>query len=192
MVSRMAIVDGVEIYLQPWEVDKPIISLHPWEYEWASHVGARRFIENWNKQNAAHYDQKRMEDDRTAQVAACVAELAVAKHVNQFWSGHVWHGTHHSRYKDLPDVGFNIEVRRLRTKKSAAVRKHQVGKGLILFAAKPVPPELRFVIIYGCRDYDESWALGVPSEYYPDTTRELDPEFLLPWTVEKLRRTPHD
>ena len=67
-----------------------LVELHPWEYEWALHVGARRYIENWGKADAPYYDKKRMEDDRTAQAAACVGELAVAKLTNQFWSGHVW------------------------------------------------------------------------------------------------------
>jgi len=160
-------------------MDRPKIILSTWEYEWASHVGARRYIENWDRPNAAYYDPSRMEDDRTAQVAACVAELAVAKFVNQYWSGHVWHSSEHRRYKDLPDVGTNIEVRRLRTKESAAVRKHQVGKQLILFVAKPILPELREVIIYGCRDYDEAWDLGVPSTYDAHKTRELAPEHLI-------------
>ena len=55
------------------------IELDPWEYEHALHVGARRFIENWGKADAAHYDKKRMEDNRTALAAASVGELAVAK-----------------------------------------------------------------------------------------------------------------
>ena len=59
------------------------VNLESWEYEWASHVGARRYIENWERGDAAHYDRNRMQDDRTAQVAACVAELAVAKCTNK-------------------------------------------------------------------------------------------------------------
>jgi hypothetical protein len=157
---------------------KPIIDLSPWEYEWASHVGARRYIENWNKKDAAYYDKARMEDDRTAQVAACVAELAVAKYTNRFWSGHVWHASEHYEYRDTPDVGANIEVRRLRTKETAAVRRKQLGKGLVLFVAKPFMPELRQVEIYGFLEYDIAWSLAVPSPYDPDKTRELGPEFL--------------
>lgn len=161
-------------------MDRPKIVLTPWEYEWASHVGARRFIENWGRPNAAHYrDDDRREDDRTAQVAACVAELAVAKHLNEFWSGHVWHASEHHRYKELADVGKNIEVRRLRTKEAAAVRKRQVGKGLVLFVAKPIAPEFREVIIYGGLNYDEAWELATPSNYDPENTRELAPEHLI-------------
>lgn len=157
---------------------RPIIQLTPWEYEWASHVGARRYIENWGKGNAQHYDAARMEDDRTAQVAACVSELAVAKYANRFWSGHVWPVRHHSIYKEMADVGTNIEVRRLRTRDAAAVRKHQVGKGLVLFVAKPVTPELRSVEMYGFVDYDKAWELGSPTDYDPENTREIGPEHL--------------
>jgi hypothetical protein len=159
-------------------MSRPIIELLPWEYEWASHVGARRFIENWNRGNAVHYDKSRMEDDRTAQVAACVSELAVAKYTNRYWSGHVWHRHEHYKYKDIPDVGTNIEVRRLRTKETAAVRKHQLEKNLVLFVAKPIMPELRQVEIYGYLEYDIAWNVAVPSSYDPENTRELGSEFL--------------
>jgi hypothetical protein len=119
-----------------------------------------------------------MEDDRTAQVAACVAELAVAKYANRFWSGHVWHRSEHGKYRKAADVGTNIEVRRLRTKETAAVRKKQLGQGLVLFVAKPIMPECRQVIIYGYLDYDMAWSLAVPSSYDPEHTREIGPEFL--------------
>lgn len=157
---------------------RPMIDLTPWEYEWASHVGARRYIENWHRADAAHYDRSRMEDDRTAQVAACVAELAVAKYANRYWSGHVWHRSEHNQHKKIADVGTNIEVRRLRTKETAAVRKKQLGQGLVLFVAKPIMPECRQVMIYGFLDYDTAWSLAVPTEYDPENTRELGAEFL--------------
>ena len=148
---------------------KPIVNLLPWEYEWVCHVGARRFAANWFRPDAKHYHRDRMEDDRTAQVAACAAELAVAKHTNRYWSGHVWDYRDHNQYKDIPDVGTNIEVRRIRTRDTAAVRKKQVGKGLVLFVAKPVMPEIRSVEIYGWMHYDEAWAVGTQSDYDPDT-----------------------
>lgn len=158
--------------------DLPVIDLAPWEYEWASHVGARRYIENWGNPDAAYYSRERMEDDRTAQVAACCAELAVAKYANRYWSGHVWHRSEHGKHRNTADVGVNIEVRRLRTKETAAVRKRQLGQNLVLFVAKPVMPEFRQVIIYGYLDYDTAWSLAVPTEYDPEKTRELGPEFL--------------
>ena len=81
-----------------------LIGLEPWEYEWATMVGVRRFTANWNKQNAKHYDPSRMEDDRTAQVAACCCEIAVAKATNRFWSGTVWSADNHDKEKHRPDV----------------------------------------------------------------------------------------
>ena len=140
--------------------ERPVITLEPWEYEWASHVGIRRFIENWGKGDAVHYQRERMQDDRTAQVAACVAEIAVAKYANRYWSGSVWKASQHGANKDGPDVGTNIEVKRLRTRNYATVRRRQVNKGMVLFVAKPIEPELRQVIIYGFRDYDEAWNLA--------------------------------
>ena len=149
------------------------IELEPWEYEHASQVGIRRYAENWGKADAKHYDHFRMEDNRTAQVAAAVCELAVAKAINQYWGGHVWSGSKHKQYKDLPDVGTNIEVRRIRTSPDAAVRKRQLGKGLILFVAQPEPPELRSIDILGWIDHDKAWELGKPSSYAPDSTRNI-------------------
>ena len=140
--------------------ERPVITLEPWEYEWASHVGIRRFIENWGKGDAVHYQRERMQDDRTAQVAACVAEIAVAKYANRYWSGSAWKASQHGANKDGPDVGTNIEVKRLRTRNYATVRRRQVNKGMVLFVAKPIEPELRQVIIYGFRDYDEAWNLA--------------------------------
>jgi hypothetical protein len=156
-----------------------LIKLEPWEYEHACGVGIRRYTANWSKADAAHYGNKSMqEDNRTAQVAAAVCELAVAKHCNIYWSGHVWHATDHQKYKHVADVGKNIEVKRLRTRVNAPVRRHQLGMGLILFVAKPIMPELREVEIYGYIHYDQAWELGTPSDYDPDNTRLISQEHL--------------
>jgi hypothetical protein len=159
-------------------MNRPVVELEPWEYEWVAHVGARRFIENWSKSDAVHYDRSRMEDDRTAQVAAAACELAVAKWTNSYWSGHVWKAGDHQRLKDTPDVGFNIEVRRLRTRETAALRRHQLDKNLVLFVAKPLMPEIRAVEIYGWIKYDKGWTLAEPSDYDPENTRLLQPHHL--------------
>lgn len=150
------------------------IELDPWEYEHACNIGIRRFTANWSKQDAAHYDAKRMEDNRTAQVASAICELAVAKHTNRYWPAHVWHASEHNKYRNLPDVGRNIEVRRIRTGTSAAVRKHQLNKGLVLWVAHAVAPEFRVVNLHGWMRYDEAWERGTPANYAPDTTRLID------------------
>ena len=157
-----------------------LVELHPWEYEWALHVGARRYIENWGKADAPYYDKKRMEDDRTAQAAACVGELAVAKLTNQFWSGHVWPKNKHEEFKGMADDGHNIEVRPVRTSSTAAVRRKQLGKGLILFVVRPVAPEFRAVEILGWIDHDEAWEKGEPSGYDAEGTRVIAEDFLNP------------
>jgi len=160
------------------------VELDPWEYEHALHVGARRFIENWGKADAAHYDKKLMEDNRTALAAACVGELAVAKVTNQYWPGHVWHKSDHKTYRHLPDVGHNIEVRRVRTSTNAAVRRRQLGQGLVLWVVQPVPPEFRVVDLLGWIDYDEAWEKGEPAHYDLENTRVIGEQFLNAPSVE--------
>ena len=151
-----------------------LATLEAWEYEHANSVGIRRFTANWTKQDAKHYDRERMEDDRSAQVAAAVCELAVAKHTNRYWHGHVWHHTEHNRYRKLPDVGENIEVRRVRTGSRVALRESQVGKGLFIYAAKAIPAEYRQVELYGWLPYDEAWQQAETVSHMPDSSRVID------------------
>lgn len=166
-------------------VEPLIVDLEPWEYAHACDVGIRRFTANWGRGDAEYYNRGRMEDDRTAQVAAAICELAVAKHTNRYWPGHVWHASDHDKYEDAPDVGRNIEVRRIRTGTSAAVRKHQLGRGLVLWVAKPIPPEFTQVELYGWMHYDEAWEKGRPSKYAPQSTRVIDVSMLTPAKKER-------
>lgn len=164
-----------------------IVELEPFEYEWASHVGTRRYIENWHKKDAPYYKKELMEDDRTAHVAAAVCELAVAKLTNRYWSGHVWTAGEHNKYKKVTrDVGKNIEVRRVRTGESAAVRKRDLGQGLVLFVAKAVMPELRKIEVWGYIGYDTAWDLGEPSSYSPEDTRLIHRRHLTVYLGDKL------
>lgn len=142
-----------------------IIDLEPWEYEHVNVVGIGRYVANWEKQDAAHYDKSRMQDDRTAQVAAAACELAVAKYTNQYWSGHVWPKESHDKYKKVSDVGLNIEVRRVRTRNSVAVRERDLGRNLVLWAAKAIEPELRSVELLGYLPHDEAWNAGEVSQF---------------------------
>lgn len=155
-----------------------LITLEPWEYIHACNVGIGRYAANWGKNDAAHYKKELMEDDRTAQVASAICELAVAKATNRYWSGHVWAKEDHKKYRNAPDVGTNIEVRRVRKGNTVAVRKHQLNKGLILFAAQPEPPEFTQVEIWGWIKYDQAWELAEPAHYAPETTRLVDRKHL--------------
>lgn len=150
-----------------------IVTLDPWEYSWACHVGIERFTANWQKSDAAHYDRNLMEDDRTAQQAAAICELAVAKATNRYWAGHYWSGQSHDANKHRADVGTNIEVRRVRTGQTAAVRRRQLNLGLILFAAHLPDPEFRTVDVWGWITMEEAWGLGQPATYDPENTRVI-------------------
>lgn len=156
------------------------VTLEEWEYEWAAHIGMRRITANWGKTDAPHYKRSRMEDERTASVAACIAELAVAKATNRYWSGHVWKAEDHHKHRDSPDVGRNIEVRRIRTRQEAAVRRHQLGKGLVLFVAQPVMPEMTECLVHGYIDHDAAWQLGTPADYDQHNTRLIHIQHLTP------------
>ena len=92
-----------------------IVRLDDWELEWATHVAVKRNEANEGRQDAAHYDPARMQDNLTASVAACVAELAVAKACNLYWDGSYWKAGEHRRFADRADVGKNVEVRRTRS-----------------------------------------------------------------------------
>lgn len=164
------------------------ITLEPWEYEHACNVGIRRYTANWTKPDAPHYKNKQMqEDNRTAQVASAICELAVAKHTNRYWHAHIWHHTEHNKYRHLPDVGENIEVRRLRTRETAAIRRHQnTIPELVIFVAKPTAPEFREITIYGWIRQTDAWNIGTPSDYDPENTRLIHTDQLTPPRPAKL------
>ncbi len=137
-----------------------IITLEAWEYEHAYQVGIRRFTENWTKKDAAYYDKSKMEEDRNAQPAAAICELAVAKYTNQYWSGHVWNKQDHAIHKGKPDVGTNIEVRRVRTQSGPAVRDKDLNRNLIIWGARLVDSEYKTVELLGWIEADKGFEVG--------------------------------
>lgn len=150
----------------------PIVKIEKWEYERAFAVGIARFTARWGSPDASHYqDKSRQEDNRTANVASALCELAVAKATNRYWHGHVWHHTEHHLYRHLPDVGTNIEVRRLRTRSSVPIRRYQNGKGLVVFAARVLGDEMQEVDVLGYVTQERGWEEGIPSDYDPENTR---------------------
>lgn len=160
-----------------------IIKLETWEYEYASHIGIRRFTANWGKRDAAYYNPLKMEDNRTAQVASAIGELAVAKAINEYWTASIWEGTDHSKFKDIPDVGPDIEVRRVRTQDGPAVRKKDIAKkGLYIFGVVPTPKEFQEVEILGWMLAEEGWEKGTETQYGKVIPRDI----LYP--VEKWKR----
>lgn len=149
----------------------PIITIMPWEYERAFAVGAGRFTANWGVPDAAYYDRSRMEEDRNAQVAAAICELAVAKHTGKYWHAGVWHRSDHGKYKHLADVGDDIEVRRVRTGNAVKVRAKDKGK--IVWAARTADSEYRTVEILGFISADDVIA-SLVGTYQSEKYVEID------------------
>lgn len=124
-----------------------IITLEPWEYFQGFVCGIGRLVSNWNRPDASHYNTRAMEENRNAQPAAALCELAVAKYLNQYWHGSVWTMQDHSKYRHLPDVGTNIEVRRVRTRNGITIRNSDAG--MHVWGARCVDSEYREIEILG-------------------------------------------
>jgi hypothetical protein len=135
-----------------------IVRLDPWEYEWAYRVGIGRCAANWESHDAKHYSRDRMEEDRRASPASALCELAVAKLLNQYWSGSVWYRGHAAN-KRRPDVGKNIEVRRVRSRPGPTIRRTDLGR-----------------LVYGCRITHPEWREVEVLGYYavPGSIEELE------------------
>lgn len=161
-----------------------IIELEPWEYEHAYAVGIRRFTENWGKADASYYQNNNKEEDRNAQAASAICELAVAKYTNQYWHGSVWDGRKHSKYKNMPDVGRNIEVRRVRTQSGPAVREKDLDRNLIIWGAelmdmmpcehcKRSTGEYKRVKLLGWIEAEKGYEIGIQKQGYKVIPKEL-------------------
>ena len=150
-----------------------IIELKPWEYEHAYNVGIKRYIANWNKADAKHYEnENNKEEERNASPGSAICELAVAKYTNQYWHASVWHESEHHKYKNMPDVGKNVEVRRVRTQSGPTVRDYELNKNLIIWGAaiilddiKTKKTEYRKVKLLGWISADEGWEKGIQTDW---------------------------
>ena len=138
-----------------------LVTLEAWEYVHAHDVGIRRAVANWNVPNKASYTLGNNQPELIASPAAAIAEMAVAKALGLYWSGHVWDNRDHHKFKGLPDVEPNIEVKRIRERNNpVSVWKRETGRNMILVATYPVPPEFWQVEILGWIPYDIAWGLG--------------------------------
>lgn len=132
----------------------PVIEFYPWEYRLASQVGTARFVANWGRANASHYDEDKMEVDRKAQPAAVLCEIAVARYTNQYCHCHAWHWSEQEKYDHIPDVGNDIEVRRSVMGRAVAVRRKDAGK--IVWGVHLLDAEYRTAEIMGYISADET------------------------------------
>lgn len=161
------------------------ITLEAWEYEWAAHVGIRRLTANLHKRDAAHYDQRRMQDNVRAQIAGACCEIAVAKATNRYWSGSAWTADQHDKHKRaIADVGERIEVKRVReASRPVAVRRRDVDAGMYLYAAHAHEPDFTRVTVYGWLRAADAWSKGTPAQYdKTGQTRVVELGYLTPMT----------
>lgn len=157
-----------------------LVTLTQWEWEWAMHVGQQRHEIREPSGNAKHYDPARMEDNLRASRAAASVEMAVAKYKKAYWSGSYWQVDQHDKWKHLPDVEPNIEVRRIRESGNpVAVRRRDVrGKQLIVCGWSDPDTDFRDVYLIGEIPAKEGWDRGIPAEYDPQDTRLVAQGFL--------------
>ena len=155
------------------------VELTPFEHEYAAAIGVRRFNERRDSKDAGWYDPERMESNLQANIAACVCEMGVAKALNKYWGGHVWHVSDHNKYEKVADVGHRIEVRRVRDRNgSPAIRWRDVERGRILVAAYTPPPLYVEVQVLGWVEAFDGWNQAKPAEYDKSKrTRVLAPAY---------------
>lgn len=140
-----------------------IVTLEPWEYIHAHDIGIKRYVANWGVPDKPSYRLGNNMPEIIASPAAAISEFAVAKALGKFWGGHVWDNRDHSRYRSIPDVEPNIEVRRVRERNNpVSVWSRDEGQNKILVVAYAIPPEYRQVEILGWLPIDVAWQKGTP------------------------------
>ena len=154
-----------------------IVTLEPWEYAWAEHVGTQRDEINRTKQNAAYYDERRMEDNRHANIMSCCGELAVAKLLNRYWGGDYWPLERHKEFKDLPDIAPDIEVRRIRKRENPLViRKRDSERERAMFLTWPDPSDPQSVDVIGWVYARKAYRYGKQPDWDQTGTARVYPQ----------------
>jgi hypothetical protein len=160
--------------------DYPVIQLLPWEFREAASVGAGRTCANWNKPDKQRYAEGKekglLQDNLTAGIQSCMCEIAVAKHLNQYWASGVWWTSDGSKkYGRLADVGEDIEVRRTRTD-TVKVDRDDAGK--IVWGARVADYERGRIEILGWIEADyviNTFLRGTIDSYKHFPIEELKP-----------------
>lgn len=120
------------------------IELEPYEYQRAAQIGIER-AERYASVPAMGYraeEQQRQHasagwnDVETANVLAAVLELAYAKALGEYWHGHGGHFDYNKVYRWRPDVGDNIEVRRVINANAGPVLKQTDMQAAISMKAR--------------------------------------------------------
>lgn len=137
--------------------------------------GALRRHANFAKSNSSSYKgNKHLQPEAFASPAGCAAEIAVAQHLGQSWNARAWPESDHGRFRDVPDVGHSIEVKRIRDNKQyVEVKKKETGRGRILWVVRTVGLEHLELDLLGWIPYDHAWAMG---EQTVRANGKVDPE----------------
>ena len=148
-----------------------MITLSDDEHDQAKRVGDGRNAANTGSPDKPYYHRELMQDDETASFAAATAEAAVAKATGRQWHAKVWPPGEHWKHRDEPDVGRNIEVRRIREPNNGlVVREKDLNKGKVIFVAYPLPETgFRQVDVIGWLRAEDAWDLG--KEAFEETRR---------------------
>ena len=148
-----------------------MITLSDDELDQAKRVGDGRNAANTASPDKPYYHRELMQDDETASFAAATAEAAVAKATGRQWHAKVWPAGEHWKHRDEPDVGRNIEVRRIREPNNGlVVREKDLNKGKVIFVAYPLPETgFRQVDVIGWLRAEDAWDLG--KEAFEETRR---------------------
>jgi hypothetical protein len=142
------------------------VFLEPYETEAAIQVGTKRYLMRLDSGDRAYYDRSRMEHDLHANIAACVAEIAVAKHLNQYWGNHWWVASGHKLYESMADVGYDVEVRRIREPRNpVAIRDKDVFNDRTIYAVYVKTPEYTEADIIGSISAKRGWEMGSRPEW---------------------------
>jgi hypothetical protein len=73
----------------------------------------------------------------------------------------------------MPDVGTNIEVRRVRTQSGPAVREKDLNRGLIIWGAELADSEYRRVNLLGWIEAEKGYEIGIDRSGYKVIPKEL-------------------
>lgn len=160
------------------------VELDSWEHQIAMLVGGRREQANLHKTDARHYDRRRMENNLRASYAAACCEAAVAKATCCYWTMSFWDSGQHQKFRLLPDVQPNIEVKRIREPDNPlVVRRRELSSNRLIFSAYAYPDWFEVVEVIGWLPAKKAWQLGSPAPYDASgNTRLVAQELLRPVT----------
>jgi hypothetical protein len=128
-------------------------------------VADKRNEMNQGRGDAPAYalNSERMEDNSVAMYASTRCELAVAKVTNRFWHASWWPAEHHHIHKHEPDVGHNIEVKRIRSPHNPLlVKEDYVSLDRVIFLAYAHTDVEHHVDVIGYIKADLAWQIGQP------------------------------